>query len=129
MTRNERQGSAGKCQRLGEEAENSFVRAAAFRRVGDAHLPDVAVPADDVGPPRPGADAQAQPRRLRSHALSLRRAASPYAASAAPYQLRSGSVAEAVAGSVSSSSASPDGSGASSAESASISCARRRRDS
>ena len=37
----------GQRERLGEEAEDGLVRAAALGRLGDAHLPGVAVPADD----------------------------------------------------------------------------------
>ena len=61
-------------ERLGEQAEDGLVRAAVLGRRGDAHLPGVAVPADDRRPARARADAQAQSSRRRRHALSLRRA-------------------------------------------------------
>ena len=47
VTRNELQGGAGQRERLGEEAEDGLVRAPALRRLGDAHLPGVAVSPDE----------------------------------------------------------------------------------
>ena len=50
VPRNERHRRARQRERLGEEAQDRFVRAPALGRLGDAHLPRVAVPPDDGGP-------------------------------------------------------------------------------
>ena len=78
--RNERHARARQRERLGEQREHGLVRAPALGRRGDAHLPGVAVAADDRRPRRAGRDAQPQPcgsRHASKDSGATRRAGEP----------------------------------------------------
>ena len=74
----------GTGQRLREQPDHRVVRAAALGRRGDAHLPRVAVPADNCSAAGAGTDAQPQASGRRRHAPSV---LSCYAASRSPGQV------------------------------------------
>ena len=69
VARNERERVARHRERLGEQAQHGVVRASVLGRRGDAHLPRVSVPADDLRAARAGADAQPHSCGRRRHAI------------------------------------------------------------
>ena len=64
-------------QRVRDQTQHGVVRTTVLGRRRDAHAPRVAVAADDLGPSRAGADAQAQASRNRRHAAQCTGAGRP----------------------------------------------------
>src|SRR5947207_1929166 len=62
VARNDRERLARHRKSIREEPQHRVVRAALFGRSGNADLPAVGVPADDLCAPRTGTDAQAYAR-------------------------------------------------------------------